>query len=86
MFFSSPNSLEPVSFSLIFFPVLPTQFSFPDHGGREVKKLFLFLLNYAVQSRRKEIIIERIQNMEEDRQKGIVECIKEVSGINECRT
>ena len=44
----------------------------------EMRKLLLLILGFAVQSAGKERIIERIQGMEEDAQKDIVECIKAV--------
>ncbi|OQV24144.1 putative Protein Daple [Hypsibius exemplaris] len=55
------------------------QFPGADHTVSEMRKLLCEILSFAVQSGRKEEIIERIQGMDEDVQKGIVECIKEVT-------
>lgn len=50
-----------------------------DHAVREMRRLLLLLLGFAVQCGQKEKIIERIQSMDESAQKGIVDCIREVS-------
>ena len=48
----------------------------------EMRKLLLLILSFSVQSQRKEEIIQRIQAMDEDVQKGIVQCIQEVRQTN----
>ncbi|XP_055332238.1 girdin-like isoform X2 [Paramacrobiotus metropolitanus] len=50
-----------------------------EHAVREMRSLLLMVLSFAVQCSQKEDVIERIQKMDECAQKGIVECIKEVT-------